>query len=569
MNNTTGRSVLYLVVIVFIACQLINAVDCYAAEKPLLGAQRIFINAKIITMDDQNPQAEAIAVRDGRIVAVGTAKEVKKWFVKGTEVVDLKGKVVTPGFIETHNHLLLYGSTKTMVDATPDTTPDIATLQKKITAEAKKIKKGDWIVAFGFDQTRYADGRHITWRDLDEAAPDNPVFVMHLSFHLGYANSMALKIAGITKDSKNPPGGKIVRDSKGDLTGQLDEIAAMLLVMSKTPQADFETTQKHLWLGAKDYAANGITTSFDMLGMNPLDFQVYQAVSTNEEFPLRIVGAPLYFLCDSMPLSTGFGNGRFMIGPAKLMSDGSIQGFTAQLKQPYLTAPDLVPPVVMSPDELKEKVLACYRKGFDVCIHANGDKGLDWTLDAIEYAKTNLNLKNVRPQIIHCQINSEEQLKRIKDLGATITFMTVHVNLWGDIHRKITLGEERAARIDPMGSAFRLGIHISMHSDAPVTKPVPLFSMWAAVNRTTKSGHILGPEQRITPKQALAAFTTEGAYQFRLEEVLGSLEVGKLADMAVLDDNPLAVKPDKIKDIKVLYTIVGGKIIDKSILGKY
>jgi len=569
MNNTTGRRVLYLVIIVFIACQLINTVDCCAASKLLIGAERIFINAEIITMNEQNPQAEAIAVRNGRIVAIGKVKEVKKWFVQGTEIVDLKGKVVTPGFIETHNHLLLYGSTKTMVDVTPDTTPDIAILKKKIAKEAKKIKKGDWIVAFGFDQTRYSDGRHITWRDLDEAAPDNPVFVMHLSFHLGYANSMALKIAGITKDSKNPPGGRIVRDSNGEPTGQLDEMAAMLLVMSKTPQADFAITQKNLWLAAKDYAANGITTSFDMLGMNPVDFKVYQAVSTNEEFPLRIVGAPLYFLCDTMPLTSGFGNGRFIIGPAKLISDGSIQGFTAQLKQPYLTNSDLVAPIVMSPDELKEKVLACYKKGFDVCIHANGDKGLDWTLDAIEYAKTKLNLQDVRPMIIHCQINSEEQLKRIKDLGATITFMTVHVNLWGDIHRKITLGGERAARIDPMASAFRLGIRTSMHTDAPVTKPVPLFSMWVAVNRTTKSGYILGPEQRITPKQALAAFTTEGAYLFRLEKDLGSLEVGKLADMTVMDGNPLTVKPDKIKDIKVLCTVVGGKIIDKSILGKY
>jgi len=209
MNNTTGRRVLYLVIIVFIACQLINTVDCCAASKLLIGAERIFINAEIITMNEQNPQAEAIAVRNGRIVAIGKVKEVKKWFVQGTEIVDLKGKVVTPGFIETHNHLLLYGSTKTMVDVTPDTTPDIAILKKKIAKEAKKIKKGDWIVAFGFDQTRYSDGRHITWRDLDEAAPDNPVFVMHLSFHLGYANSMALKIAGITKDSKNPPGGSV------------------------------------------------------------------------------------------------------------------------------------------------------------------------------------------------------------------------------------------------------------------------------------------------------------------------------------------------------------------------
>lgn len=568
MNTTTSRSVLYLVVIVFIAYQFINVVDCFA-EKQLCGAERIFINATIITMDEQNPQAEALAVRDGRIIAVGRTKEVKKWAVKGTEVIDLKGKVVTPGFIETHNHLLLYGSTKTMVDATPDTTPDIATLKKKIATEAKRIKKGDWIVVFGFDQTRYTDGRHITWRDLDEAAPDNPVFVMHLSFHLGYANSVALKIAGITKDSKNPPGGNIVRDSNGEPTGQLDEMAAMFLVISKTPQADFETTQKHLWVGAKDYAAGGITTSYDMLGMNPLDFKAYQAVSTNEEFPLRIVGGPLYFLCDAMPLSTGFGNDRFRIGPAKLISDGSIQGFTAQLKQPYLTAPEVVPPVVMSPDELKEKVLGCYKKGFDVSIHANGDRGLDWTLDAIEYAKTRLNLKDVRPLIIHCQINSEEQLNRIRDLGATVTFMTVHVNLWGDIHRKITLGEERAARIDPMASAIRLGIHTSMHTDAPVTKPEPLFSIWVAVNRKTKSGYILGPEQRITPKQALAAFTTEGAYQFRLEKVLGSLEVGKLADMAVLDGNPLTVKPDKIKNIKVLYTVVGGKIMDKSILDKY
>jgi len=513
-------------------------------------------------MDSAVPTAEAIAVRDGRIVAMGSSRSMRDLVVKGTEIVDLRGRTVIPGFIESHSHLLMYGLTRSFVDVSPESTPDIPALRQKLADAAKRVQPGDWITAYGFDRTLYAEGRHLSRGDLDRAVPESPVYVLSLSGHLGYANGNALKLADIDRFTEDPQSGRIIRDDDGVPTGVLVEPGAMGLVASLRPERGPAELIHALHVAANDYAARGITTATDVLGLIPGDFAAYQRICSEEDFPLRIVGLPVADLALGMPFTTGFGNDRFRIGAAKFWVDGSIQGWTALLSEPYLTGAEFPIHPAMSAEELSAGVMECSAEGFSIAIHCNGDLAVEYALNAIECAIKAHPSRDVRFQLIHCQVVSERQIERAGDLGAAISFYTPHIYVWGDVHVQQTLGPARASRLNPMASAFRVGIRTSMHSDSPVTRADPLFVMWVAMNRMTRSGRVLGEQERITARQALAAVTTEAAYQLGIERDRGSLSVGKLADMVVLEENPLTVEPSRVGDIEIAYTVCGGKILD-------
>lgn len=526
------------------------------------AAERVFLNGRVITMNAVVPEAEAIAVRDGRIVGVGSSGSVQDLVVRGTEVVDLRGRTVVPGFIESHSHLLMYGLTRSFVDVNPESTRDIPALQQKLADAAKRVRRGEWIVAYGYDRTLYPEGRHLSRLDLDRAAPENPVYVLSLSGHLGYANGKALELSGIDRSTDNPQSGQIVRDEDGVPSGVLVEPGAMGLVASLLPGRGSADLARALRVAANDYSVRGITTATDVLGLIPGDFYAYQSISQDEDFPLRIVGLPAAELALGIPFTTGFGNDRFRIGAAKFWVDGSIQGWTALLSEPYLTEAEVPTGQETTVEDLRDGVMECTANGFSVAIHCNGDLAVEYALNAIESALKVQPSQDVRFQLIHCQVVSERQLKRGRDLGVAISFYTPHIYVWGDVHVRKTLGPARASRLNPMASAFKLGIRVSMHSDSPVTRADPLCIMWVAMNRMTRSGHVLGEEERITARQALAAFTTEAAYHLGIERDRGSLSVGKLADMVVLEEDPLNVEPSSIRDIQIAYTVCGGRILN-------
>ena len=531
----------------------------------------VYINGDIITMNPQMPSANAVAVKNGKITAVGSNEKIKQITGKKTKVIDLNGKTLIPGFIEPHSHLAMYGSVLTGVDCYPRSNKNMDEILEKISAAAKKTPKSKWITGWGYDDTMTENSRHLTKEDLDKAAPDHNVFISHISGHIAYVNSKLLSLAGIDKDTPDPEGGEYGRFENGEPNGLIAETPAMMKFYNLMPQPSVREILKGLILAGRDYTAQGITTANDggFMGIAPL--VAYRKAQKSGKFHIRIYANLFAMMLEffekknitlkKLGVISGSGDEWLKIGAAKLIQDGSIQGFTAALKQPYHTKPDYKGYLTMSQEEINKTVLKYHKAGFQVQIHGNGDAAIESNIKAIENALKVFPRKDHRHQIIHCQTASDEQLDKMAELGISANFFPVHIHYWGDRHYKLFLGPERAERIDPLKSAEERGILFSMHSDCPVTPVSPLMSIYAAVNRKTSSGRVLGSSQRISVQKALEALTVNSAKMIFEEHSRGSIEPGKLADFAVLSENPLSVKPEKIKDIIVEKTIVDGKII--------
>jgi len=323
--------------------------------------------------------------------------------------------------------------------------------------------------------------------------------------------------------------------------------------------------------GAREHVKAGITTATEGGFFDLSAVEAYTRVTAQDDFPLRIVGILAYMMPATRELigkESPFETDLFKITRAKIWADGSIQGGTALLTEPYYNFPQANPPVPVAAEEMKQQVLNIYQRGRELSIHCNGDLALDWALDAIEHAQVETGLKGMRPQIVHGQVIRPDQFERMRDMkrsgiaDVTLSMFAVHVAQWGDAHRDIFLGPERAAAMDAFATANRVGLVYAAHNDAPVSLPNPLYSMWAMVNRQTPSGQVLGPDERISAEQALAAYTRNAAYQLGMEDDIGTLEVGKYADLTVLSANPLKVDADAIKDIAVMYTVLGGNVVE-------
>lgn len=522
-----------------------------------IGADRVFWGGPIVTLDPALPLAEALAVRDGRIVAVGTRDEVKPWVAPRAELVDLGGAALLPGFVESHNHLIMHGVSLGRLDASPAVCPSIADVVARVREEAARTPAGAWVRGRGYDDTLVREKRALGRADLDAVAA--PVYIGHISGHLAYVNSAALALAGIDGRTADPEGGHIVRDAAGEPTGELHETATGL-VGRLLPSETYEETLAAAWRGAAAFAKVGITSAQDVsLGIRSHHFRVYEAVAREPGYPLRVVGFPVIGWREHLPVHTGFGDDRFRLGALKIISDGSIQGYTASLRRPYHDRPDTRGIQVVAPERLRELVGQAHAAGFQIAIHTNGDQAIEYALDAFEAALAEHPRPDHRHRLEHCQTATEADLARMARLGVCASFFINHVWYWGDRHRDLFLGPERAARIDPLASALRHGIPFGLHCDAPVTPPDPLRSIWTAVTRRTRDGQVLGPEERIPVEAALRAYTVDAAYLAFEEHLKGTLEVGKLADFCLLSASPLAVEPDAIAEIRVLGTVLGGR----------
>ena len=534
----------------------------------------VYINGDIVTLDKSNAQAEAVATWQDKIVAIGSTAQLQKMAGPRTKIIDLEGKTLVPGLIEPHSHFILYGPIALIrVDLSSPPVGQIKNMKELVEALSKRASvtaKGGWVSGFGYDDTTLEENRHPTRYDLDEASSDHPVFISHISGHFVSLNSKALLMSGINKDTPQPAGGVIRKDPKtGEPDGVLEE-AAMLLLYSVLPALTLDQRVALLAETARQYLKVGVTSCGDALvsGPGPIgaqDIPAYHRTIAEGSLPIRInmMIEANYLLKQSGGFLTGFGDDRLKIGPAKIIGDGSIQGYTGWLTKPYHVPfkgdKDYCGYPFTPPEQLNPLVAELHKAGYQIAIHTNGDAAIDAAINAFRLAQEAYPRPNTRHRLEHCQAVREDQLDKIAELGITPSFFVSHTYYWGNRHRDIFLGPERGVRISPLKSALKRGIRFSIHSDCPVTPVSPLFCVFAAVNRLTSTGHVLGPEFRLTPEEALRAVTIDAAWQTFEENIKGSIEVGKLADFTILDQNPLKVAPEQIRNIKVREVIIGGK----------
>ena len=524
----------------------------------------IYINGTVVTMDAASHTVEAVAVKRDRIAALGTTADIRKLAGAATKVIDLRGKAMLPGFVDAHSHFPGAG-TSALYEVNVQSPPlgpvnGIGDMIAALKEKAQQTPKGQWIRGSGYDQTLLEEGRHPTRADLDAASTEHPIYITHASGHLGVANSLALRLAGITRETPQPAGGVIQHDASGEPNGVFEESGQMVarLIPRLTAQQQLEAVK---W-SVTNYAAAGVTTVTIANG------DVSDAVRTaaaKHALPLRIVAMVSWR--DDLPKAATIGDDMLKTGMTigEDFHDGSIQGYTGYLVKPYYVpyhgdASYRGYPRETS-EQLEAKVRAANRLGYQLAIHANGDAAIDDLIAAYRKAQTDFPRTDTRFRVEHAQMTREDQLDSFKELGISPSFFVSHTYYWGDQHRDIFMGPERAAHMSPLKSAIRRGIRFSIHLDTPVTPMSPLQAVWSAVNRVSRTGKVIGPDQRISPLEALRAVTIDAAWQEHDEKSKGSIEPGKLADLIVLAENPLLVNAMHIKDITVVETIVGGRSI--------
>lgn len=562
------------------------------SSQPQPAARKITIyTAKtIVTQDPGTPTAEAVAVMDGKILGVGTLDQVKGWVTDEDVEIDrqFEDAVIVPGFIEAHMHpqitgVLWLGVYVGRFDRTaPDGTlvkgleTKQAVLDRLKDAAAKMPAGATWLVAWGYQPEFYGNSP-LTRDDLDPILNGHPMMIENLSMHIYYANRKAFEIAGIGDDTDIV--GIVKKDGKP--TGEIEEIEAALAFASKLPPLDAKTMLKATWGAAALAHRVGVTTFADLsFGTIPGGYKAYQTVAADPDFPVRIVLNPVIQVfqkpeivakggLDALITWHKFDTDRLSFGGVKFVADGSIQGYTGLFQWPYYYKTLANGIANITQDDLNKWVAEVHKRGLQSVIHANANEATEMALTALTEAQRQYPQPAPRNRIEHNQYVTQSQLLRMKQLGVATNLFTNHIYYWGDLHYSTFTGPDRAEDMNPAGSAERLGIPFTMHSDASVTPVDPLFCMWTAAARETMSGRVLGESERITVPQALHAVTLGAAYLLGQDDKKGSIVVGKLADFTVLDRNPLEVgSPDELKDIKVLGTVMGGKAFPASAIGR-
>lgn len=545
----------------------------------MVQADLVIYNANILTLDEQSTRAGSLASYKGRITGVWTVQQPPEdGLIKSDNFkeIDLNGATLIPGFIDTHNHILMYGQQKHQVDCRSPFNKNIKDIQQRLAEAAQQKNENEWIIGYGYDDSLLEEMRHPTKMDLDAINTKHPIFIRHISGHLAVTNSAGLQIAGITKDTPQPEGGHIEKDSLGEPTGVLFEPGAMNLVFSHVPLPDKEELIQILKEVNNDYLAEGITTNTDagiglFNGEEELDIYL-QAIKENPRSMKMRLMILNELLIDNGPFHTYTAteldneiqertNGKARLDSAKIFQDGSIQGLTGALRKPYHCDNHLYGDLIYKQEIINEFALDFHQRGFRIATHGNGDRAIGSIIEAYEYALKNGEQRDHRHRIEHVQTATEKDLEKMSELDIAASFFINHVYYWGDRHRDIFLGPDRAKRLNPLKEADHLNILYTLHSDCPITPISPLFSVWAAVNRVTSSGEVLGAGQKIDVETALKTMTTYGARLNFEENEKGTIEVGKTADFAILEEDPTLINPMKIKDINVLATYIDGQLV--------
>ncbi|MHC9237726.1 amidohydrolase [Pseudooceanicola sp. 502str34] len=537
-------------------------------------ADRIYSGGPILTINDAEPRAEAVAVKDGVILATGTLDALAAHKGPETEMFDLAGRTMVPGFIDSHGHVVLGGLQALSANmlAPPDgDVRDIPSLQKGlrdwVDANRETVEAAGVIIGFGYDNAQLAELRHPTRDDLDAVSTEMPIVIVHQSGHLGVANSKTLELAGITSATENPPGGVIQRDADGRPNGVLEEYAffgALFPLLGQLGPDAFEAFAK---AGADMWARFGYTTGQE--GRSSAgNVAALKAVDAKGELPIDVVAFPDVleardFIEDTVSRDY---DGHVRVGGCKLTIDGSPQGFTALRDRPYYDPVGAYPPgykgySAITEDQTMEAVDWCFSKGIQIITHANGEGASDMLIAAIEAAEETYGPPVNRPVLVHGQFLREDQVDSLQRLGIFPSLFPMHTFYWGDWHRDHTVGPVNADNISPTGWVRTRGMMFGSHHDAPVAFPDSMRILSATVTRRTRSGDILGPEHRVSVMDGLKALTIWPAWQHFEEDRKGSIEAGKLADFVLLSDDPTAVDPETLAEIDVLVTVKEDKVI--------
>ncbi len=537
-------------------------------------ADLIITNANIYTMNEQYPVAESLAVKDGKIIAFD--QQAEQLIGPSTKRLNLHNKTILPGFIESHAHPLHYATNLLQLDLRAEVTPNIETILHAVREKAKVTPKGEWILGMGWDDSKMKEKRFPTIEELSEAAPDHPVFLKRTCVHNAVVNRKAFDVSGLPEVPEDPQGGHFhINPDTGKPSGLIQENA-----MQQFAIPPFTTKQMvdAMMQAQEQFFRWGITTIHDM-AVTPKEMTVYQQLQKEDNFRMKTrlwlwaidlmgwTGVQEEVL--SLGIESGFGNDRLNIQGLKYMLDGSVGGKTAALYEPFEGNENTRGILYMKQDHLNKLVSQTVENDLRISIHGIGERAIDMALDAITNAITPGENKKMRNRIEHCALPTDEQLKKIADYGIIAASSIGFIYSIGDSYLA-NLGPERAERVFPHASFKKYGIMAPGNSDLPVCDGNPLYGIYSAVTRKTIGGQQLGTTESISIEDAIKAYTMDAAYSGFDEKIIGSLAVGKYADLIVLDQDPFQANPDSIKDIKVIQTIVEGDTVfkDESVLSK-
>ncbi|ORW92764.1 metal-dependent hydrolase [Mycobacterium szulgai] len=538
-------------------------------------ADAIYLNGDIVTIDDERPTAEAVAIKNGRIVAVGTRAEVvARYQGPVTRQVDLDGKTMLPGFIDPHSHYVNALTVANQVNvfappAGPGADVDAIVAELKNFRDTRNIGAGELIIGYGYDETVMPGGRTLHREDLDRDFPDNPVLVGHVSLHGAVLNSAALDKFGISADTVTPPGGVIVRKEGSNEPDGLVMETAFLPIFGALPKPTPDQEVEWSIAGQRLYAAAGITTAHEGL-THAADIALLQRAAAGGADLIDVVAYPFILDLDEVlrenpPETFGTYRNGVKLGGVKITLDGSPQGRTAYFTTPYLVdGPDgernWTGELGFPQETVNSWFKRVYDLGLPLNVHANGDAAIDVLLAAHEFAAAGDLTKDRHTTVIHSQFVRRDQLAKYVEYKLIPSLFTEHAFYFADTHIRLR-GKEQAHFLSPMRAAIDSGLRPTNHTDFNVSPLDQMFVVWTAVNRVSRSGEVIGPDQRVTALEALEAITINAAYQYGEELSKGSITVGKLADLVILDANPMTVDPMRIKDIAVVETIKQGRTI--------
>jgi predicted amidohydrolase YtcJ len=547
---------------------LIALSGCITVKAPQPTIEKLFYGGSILTMEGMQPKyAEALLVKDGKILFVGSKQQAERLADTQVQYINLNNKTLLPSFIDAHSHVNMVGFHQMVANLYPMPDGSVSDINSLVnvmntwkTQNPTVIKTmGGWILGNGYDDAQLSEQRHPTATDLDRVSKDQPVMILHQSGHLASVNHKALELLNFNQNTPNPEGGVIRREANSNVpNGVLEESALFTAIGSifkdVPPQVMFQIAQK----GIDAYVKNGFTTVQEGRADQGTT-EMWHALAKQNQLPIDVVSYPDITTSQEYMLKQGSSrqyDHHFRIGGVKISLDGSPQGKTAWLTQPYLVPPEGKDKsykgyaAIKDDQQVNQYINLAFKQGWQVLAHANGDAAIDQFIGAVKDATAKQGKADRRSVLIHSQTIRDDQLDQLKALDIIPSFFSLHTFYWGDRHRQQTLGEVRAARISPTATALKKQLICTEHHDAPVVPPNSLMMLDATVNRVTRSNYVLGADERISPYLALKSMTDWAAYQYFEDQYKGTLTQGKLADLVILDQNPLTIPSREIKNIQ-------------------
>jgi len=586
------QSLFLLFLLLFASCGK-NSTEIETKTTEKQSSNKLYFGGDILTMQNKEypNYAEAVVQNGGKIIFVGKLDNAKKMY-PNAEQIDLNGKTLIPGFIDSHSHISQTAVKLSTVSLDPPPAGNVSSIDELISKLKKALEENPdhynkpkaWLTGWGFDNGMLTEQRFPTRKDLDRVSTEIPICIIHFSSHIIVMNSKGLEISGyLSPDYKNPEGGSI-RLENGEPNGVIEEQAALfgLTKMGEDTtgkkgiytgiQLPKEEMLKYLLEAQELYLSEGYTTITD-LATTTTEYNYISKLG--KEGKLKADVSMVFYAAATTPdivdslYSKEYTNG-YRVAGGKLNLDGGSPGRTAYLREPYYTPTPGQPKSYRGYSSIKDQkdmntlVDSYYSREIPFFIHALGDAAVDQCIEAVSYAEKNNGYKDARTNLIHLQQVQPDQFEKMKSQDVTLTFQVTHNYYFGDYHHDVIYGPERTERLNPIGDAYKDGFSVTFHHDSPVHPVDQIFIMWIASNRKSRTGKVYGSDQLLTPYQSLYASTAEAAYQLKEENHKGSLSVGKLADMVILDRNPLKIDKDAIKDISVLETIKEGTTVFKN-----